>query len=118
MTPEQYEAEIARLTEKCRSLARQVGQKDDALHAKNVALDALGWVWCDGACPSGVHRFTDETVTLEMVEAAERQARRLRKWWTGCHWKIENWPNIPTTQSDWHHRYINMIKAKVGADHG
>jgi DNA-binding GntR family transcriptional regulator len=113
VTPEQYEAEIARLTEKCRRLAREVHQKDEAMRAKNIALDALNFVWCDGACPGGVNRYSGRPVSEAMVLAAERQARRLRRWWTGAHWKIENWPNLPTTQSEWHRAYLAAIKAKL-----
>ena len=62
-------------------LRRQLGFKDEALHRKNLELDALHFVWCDGGCASGVHRFGEHpALTEEIVAEAERNAVRLRRW--------------------------------------
>jgi len=51
------------------------------LERKNKKLDALLWVWCDGGCDGGVNRYTPKELTLEMVETAERNTKRLRSWY-------------------------------------
>lgn len=50
-------------------------------HARNLALDALHYVWCAGGCASGTHRWQDEKITLEIVEEAIRNTKRLINWW-------------------------------------
>jgi hypothetical protein len=65
-----------------KELRRQIGIQQDALAKKNRELDAMHYVWCDGGCRYGVNRFCDqEKITEEIVERAERNARRLRRWW-------------------------------------
>jgi hypothetical protein len=52
-------------------------------HRRNVELDALHYVWCDGGCSTGVHRYDGkgpETITPEIVAAAVRNTERLVKW--------------------------------------
>ncbi len=61
-------------------LRRQIRIKDESLHFKNIALDALHYVWCSGGCTSGVHRYDDEKLTEEIVQAAEHNTKRLREW--------------------------------------
>lgn len=62
----------------------------EKLRAKNVALDALHWVWCDGGCAGGTHRHTPVELTEEMVLVAERNTRRLRSWYQNHQFK-ERW---------------------------
>lgn len=100
-------AEVARLKQ-------EIHYKNLALQEKNLALDALHFVWCDGACPSGVHRYTDETFTEDVVLQAEYQALRLRRKWNAMRWQIENLPHLPTTQSEWHRQYVERLKRKIG----
>jgi len=38
-------------------------------------------VWCNGGCKSGLHRWTEEEVTEELVLIAEKNTIRLRQWW-------------------------------------
>ena len=49
-------------------------------HKRNLELDALHYVWCDGGCEGGTHRWDGGKVTEEIVQAAERNTRRLRRW--------------------------------------
>jgi hypothetical protein len=63
---------------------RRVSYLNDALARKNRELDALHYVWCDGGCAQGVHRWTDDELTEDVVITAERQAARLRSWWTNA----------------------------------
>lgn len=63
-------------------LRRQLTIAQEALHQKNLALDAAYYVWCDGGCPGGILRWQEEhhapPLSEEIVEEAERQVRRLR----------------------------------------
>ena len=61
-----------------------------ALREKNLALDALHWVWCSGGCERGAHRFHDEPLTEEIVALAERNTRRLREYFQNRQSRIAN----------------------------
>ncbi len=75
------ETRIFNLEEKVRRQARNIREMQIALERKNRELDALHLVWCDGGCPSGVHRWSDLIVTEELVATAERNTERLREWY-------------------------------------
>lgn len=48
---------------------------------RNVELDALHYVWCDGGCRSGIHRYCHgEPLTEAIVSAAEVTVGRMRRW--------------------------------------
>lgn len=64
-----------------RKLKAEITRLNEVLHRKNVMLDALHMVWCDGGCKGGTHRWTEDTISEEVVEAAERNTARLRQWW-------------------------------------
>ena len=74
-------AECERLREQLDRLRRELGNKDESLARKNRELDALHHVWCSGGCEGGVHRWQEKPLTLEIVEEAERNTKRLRQWW-------------------------------------
>lgn len=59
---------------------RQLRIANEALQEKNLELDAMHYVWCDGGCEGGAHRWTEGEITEDLVARAERQARRLRAW--------------------------------------
>jgi len=65
----------------CKELRRQLTIQREANHARNIEMDALHFVWCDGGCEGGVHRWTKKELTMEIVEAAEKNTRRLRDWY-------------------------------------
>lgn len=73
--------ELARLRAENAELRRRLTFQRDNNHERNVELDALHYVWCDGGCECGTHRFTLGEVTEEVVVAAERNTKRLRSWW-------------------------------------
>ena len=61
---------------------RELALKEKALKDRNMALDALHYVWCSGGCICGVHRFgLAGALTEEVVAAAESNTRRLRAYW-------------------------------------
>jgi hypothetical protein len=64
-----------------RELRRQLTIAQESLHHKNLALDALHYVWCSGGCEGGAHRYgkmRDVPLTEELVLRAEHYVRRLR----------------------------------------
>lgn len=75
------------------TLKIQLKHKDDVLHRKNLELDALHYVWCDGGCPGGTHRYTDDEITEEMVQLAERNTKRLRSWFNNKECKRKYYEN-------------------------
>ena len=48
---------------------------------RNRELDALHKVWCDGGCKTGMHRWTGESVTQEIVDTAVANTDRMVRWW-------------------------------------
>jgi hypothetical protein len=63
-----------------RRLRAEVFKLNEKLRRKNIALDAMAWVWCDGGCDGGVYRRVDMVLTEEVVARAERNTKRLRRW--------------------------------------
>lgn len=104
--------ELAELRERCARQAGVIRQQQLAAERRNRDLDALHVVWCDGGCPSGVHRFQggDVLVTEELVKAAERNTRRLRGWYEAVKFRYETYGpgpadpsrQFPGTASEWH----------------
>ncbi len=95
-------------------LQNEVRAQQTAAERRNRDLDALHLVWCDGGCPSGVHRYDpDAIVTEEMVAAAERNTARLRRWYEAVKFRYETYGPAPAdparqfrgTASEWHRHY-------------
>jgi len=75
------EITIERLEKEVKALKRQLTMQRDNNYDRNIELDALHFVWCDGGCRFGVHRYGEHPpLTEEIVFAAERNAMRLRQW--------------------------------------
>ena len=52
---------------------------------RNLALDALHYVWCSGGCEGGIHRFGEHpALTEEIVRAAVANTRRLVLWFNNA----------------------------------
>lgn len=49
--------ENSRLQQQIDHLKHDIYWKDEALHKKNLNLDAMNFVWCTGNCEKGVHRY-------------------------------------------------------------
>ncbi|MAG67728.1 MAG: hypothetical protein CMK74_17995 [Pseudomonadales bacterium] len=78
------EEEVLALKRRVGVLERELASAVSNNRRRNLELDALHYVWCSGGCTGGVHRFDGEgprAVTLEVVEAAERNTARLRQWY-------------------------------------
>lgn len=76
----ELQGKLAELVREKDELRRQLTFQSENNHQRNLELDALHYVWCNGGCKYGVHRWTEETVTEELVAAAERNTARLRTW--------------------------------------
>jgi hypothetical protein len=63
-----------------RQLRREITIMREAAERRNRQLDALGIVWCDGGCPGGMRRYTDQEVTAEDVAFLLHNAARARSW--------------------------------------
>ena len=66
------------------TLRRELRWLHENNRERNLELDALHYVWCDGGCRGGVHRWPCEgraEITEELVSLAERNTSRLRRWW-------------------------------------
>jgi len=71
---------IDNMTEKERKLGKRILEMQEEAHRKNIALDAMWWVWCDGGCSCGTARYSDKELTEEVVQTAEHNVKRLRTW--------------------------------------
>lgn len=73
-----YDAmEIERLKTENARLKQDIKMKDEVLHYKNLALDALHFVWCNGSC-KGVHVYdTQVELTEEQAESFFRNVYRI-----------------------------------------
>ena len=81
-------ATIQELEKKISELKRQLHIANEQAHRRNLELDAMHYVWCDGGCKFGVHRFEDHPlVTEELVKLAERNTKRLRSWFDNSEWR-------------------------------
>lgn len=76
--------ELVRLARRAIKQRPEIDIMRRSLEEKNRALDALHLVWCSGGCAGGAHRYTDEPVTRQLVEAAEANTKRLREWYEGA----------------------------------
>lgn len=99
--------ELAKAREITDRQRHEITTMNAVLHRKNVELDALHMVWCDGGCPRGVHRWSDELVTEEIVAAAERNATRLRRWFDAACFRLDG--ALTPTASEWHREYVATI---------
>jgi hypothetical protein len=65
-------------------------------------------VWCDGGCPGGVHRWSDALVTRELVETAERNTKRLRRWYRCVEFRL----SLPGADA-WQQKRWRRVAAKT-----
>ncbi len=59
---------------------QEITRLQETFREKNLRLDAMAWVWCDGTCKGGVFRHDhSRELTEELVLIAERNVARLRR---------------------------------------
>jgi hypothetical protein len=89
---ERLTAERDALLNTVRSQRRELTNKDATLKQRTLDLDAMGFVWCDGGCASGVYQKPGHEhlrpLTREMALRALRAAVRIgRKFGSTVEWK-------------------------------
>ena len=81
---------VETLLKKLKRLRYEIRTAQEMNEHRNQQLDALHFVWCDGGCESGVHRYGDRSaddITLEMVQEARRSVSRLERWYANREFK-------------------------------
>lgn len=86
--------QIEDLVKRNREAGETIKALQECLRVKTLELDILHYVWCDGGCAGGCHRFTPNTVNEEVVKHAEYMSRRLRRWWNNVEYK-KRWNSDP-----------------------
>jgi hypothetical protein len=117
-----HAGQIAALEERVHRQAQNIREMQRVLERKNRELDALHLVWCDGGCSGGMHRWTDEIITGDLVATAERNTARLRRWYNAVKWRLEHYKAGTSTEihegfvfhaSQWHEDYALRNAAKT-----
>ncbi len=104
--------EILKLKAKNNTLKRELSNALDNNHQRNLDLDALHYVWCDGGCRSGVHRFGDHPpLTAELIAAAIRNTERLQRWFTNNAARQVQ-PAIEARRRVWNQAQIDIFNAQ------
>ena len=94
---ERLKKEISNKDDKLHYLKIELTLLKESLYRKNCELDFLHYVWCDGGCSGGMHRYfphlqdlTEEQVEMAAKEA-ERYARRLRTYYANREYRKEHY---------------------------
>lgn len=82
-----WKEEVARLQEQVKKLKREDTIKRESLERKNRELDAMHYVWCDGGCGGGVHRYHDAPLDEEIVKLAVNNTNRLIRWYNNSEFR-------------------------------
>lgn len=117
MTPEDR---ITQLEEQNRRLKRELTIAYANNRQRNLELDALHYVWCDGGCEGGIHRFGEHPpLTKEIVEAAIYTTNRLARTFSAMEYKrIRNnldWNSQRVLKSYyglWREALVRAVKAE------
>jgi hypothetical protein len=95
---ESFRARLHEMTLERDELKEKISNKKLELRAvnehnrrRNLELDALHYVWCDGGCYGGVHRWQKENLTREIVKEAVRNTARLVTWWNNHYEEPEDY---------------------------
>jgi TRAP-type mannitol/chloroaromatic compound transport system substrate-binding protein len=103
----------ARLEESLDDAKRQITMAQNNNHRRNVELDALHYVWCNGGCRSGIHRYGKHPpLTAEIVAAAELNARRLRSWFVNAAGRQAE-STVEARRPVWNQAQIDVFDAQM-----
>lgn len=111
----QWREECEKLRAQMKTLRADVNVKREALERKNRDLDSLHYVWCNGGCEGGVHRYDGkgpESVTEEIVLQAVHNVNRLITWYNSYEFK-----HLDDIDADGvHNRYIYIYGTRALKD--
>lgn len=96
---EQSEATIAKLRDKVKNQAREIAIMKAVAEKRNRDLDVMHFIWCNGGCVGGAHRFcgSPDDVTEEVVALAERHVNRMRAWYRNRQGRLATLAEKPET---------------------
>lgn len=105
------------LRTKVQRQAEALSTAQAAAERRNIELDALHYVWCDGGCESGVHRYGEHPpLTKEIVEAAQKYVQRLTRWWNNSEFRA-----LPIEDRMSYHaiktKYLERLRTHRELDH-
>lgn len=109
--------EVARLKAREIELGKQIYLACANNNIRNKELSALHYVFCDGGCPGGVHRYDNKELDEETVNLAVRNTVRLISWFQNNHYKknkvslIWNWSRDRKQVVDYYK--LNLLKREV-----
>ena len=89
-------------------------------HQRNLELDALHYVWCNGGCEGGTHFWSENKITEDIVLAADRNTQRMISWYINYLFRRLPWdfrmscfkPDGPTNGITWQEK-IKLFKQKL-----
>lgn len=119
---ERLKTENERLSNRVKKLQEELTLTQHSNYRHNLELDALHYVWCDGTCESGIHRYGEHpALTADIVAAAERAVQRMRRKFVAmagreCLQSYEG--HIPTWRQadhDIHAAYVAQSEAALAA---
>jgi len=101
---------MTRLQHEVRELKLAAAAASDLVKQKDLQLDAMHFVWCDGACPAIVHRWTPGEPSDDLVREAAKQLTRLCDWWAQRHAG-----ELPADHADkWtHDRFDALVESRA-----
>lgn len=76
--------------EQIKKLKYELAKANANNRKRNLQLDALKFVWCDGGCSRGVNRWQDKEPTEEELFEIVRNTNRLIAWFINKYCKNGN----------------------------
>lgn len=89
------ETEIEILKRQNDRLRKEVATKDRTLGRKNLELDALYHVWCNGGCRKGMFRYQPgQVLTQEAISLFEKNLDRMKVYFRNYEYRQKNGEQI------------------------
>jgi hypothetical protein len=110
-----WKEECARLQTQVKTLRADITEKRVALERKNRELDSLHFVWCNGGCGGGVHRFDGkgpDGLNEETVRAAVHNVNRMVTYFNNAEFR-----HLDTVDEDGvHNRFVYIYGTRAIKD--
>jgi len=86
--------EIGKARNQISKLKQEITSQRENNHQRNLELDAMHYIWCDGGCGGGAHRFTENNLDQGVIDAAIRNTSRLVTWWVNHKYRMGNFKSF------------------------